>query len=415
MLSLLDLLRRIDAGEISPEASLRLCREEAVAGDGEIEAFVALDTTARVNPSGPLCGIAIGVKDIIDTAELPTEYGSPIYAGWRPKADAAAVSAAKRAGATILGKTATTPFAFLDPAPTRNPRNLRHTPGGSSAGSAAAVAAGFVPLSLGTQTGGSVIRPASYCGVVGIKPSFRLLPAVGVKAFAPALDTVGLFAASVADGAFALAALTGRPGLRLDGGPSGAPRFGVVAQDFAGDPEPASAEALDQAVRLLERAGAAVRRSAMPPILADAFRSHGVVQDFEARQALAWEHDHHRSALPPRLAALLAEAGGIAPQSYDAARRTAHRARAALKEVFGEADALLTFSAPGAAPETLQSTGDSRFNRLWTLMGSPCVNVPGLEGPGGLPVGIQVIAPFGRDDAALAAASFVEAALRRGR
>ena len=167
MLSLLDLLRRIDAGELTPEASLRLCREEAVAGDGDIEAFVGARPRARAGPSGPLRGIAVGVKDIIDTAELPTEYGSPIYAGWRPKADAAVVSAAKRAGATILGKTATTPFAFLDPAPTRNPRNLRHTPGGSSAGSAAAVAAGFVPLSLGTQTGGSVIRPASYCGVVG--------------------------------------------------------------------------------------------------------------------------------------------------------------------------------------------------------------------------------------------------------
>ena len=415
MLSLLDLLRRIDAGDLSPEASLRLCREAAGAGDGEIGAFVELDPAARAAAGGPLRGIAVGVKDIIDTAELPTEYGSPIYAGWRPKADAAVVSAVKRAGATILGKTATTPFAFLDPAPTRNPRNLRHTPGGSSAGSAAAVAAGFVPLSLGTQTGGSVIRPASYCGVVGIKPSFRLLPTVGVKAFAPALDTVGLFAATVPDAAFALAALTGRPELRLDGANAAAPRFGVVAQDFAGDPEPASAAALDGAVRLVEKAGATVRPVPLPAVLADAFRIHGTLQDFEARQALAWEHDHHRSALPPRLSALLAEAGGITPQSYDDARRTAHRARTALKAVFGEADALLTFSAPGAAPETLRSTGDSRFNRLWTLMGSPCVNVPGLQGSSNLPVGIQVIAPFGRDDAALAAASFVETALRTTR
>lgn len=415
MLSLLDLLRRIDAGDLSPEASLRLCREAAGAGDGEIQAFVELDPAARAAAGGPLRGIAVGVKDIIDTAELPTEYGSPIYAGWRPKADAAIVSAAKRAGATILGKTATTPFAFLDPAPTRNPRNLRHTPGGSSAGSAAAVAAGFVPLALGTQTGGSVIRPASYCGVVGMKPSFRLLPTVGVKTFSWALDTVGLFAASVPDAAFALAALTGRSGLRLDEAPGAAPRFGLIAQDFAGDPEAASAEALERAVRLVEDAGAAVRPVSLSPLLADAFALHGVVQDFEARQALAWEHDHHRHALPPRLAAALAEAEGITPEAYDDARRTAHRARAALKEAFAEADALLTFSAPGAAPATLQSTGDSRFNRLWTLMGCPCVNVPGLADAGGLPVGIQVIAPFGRDDSALGAASFVESALRRDR
>jgi Asp-tRNA(Asn)/Glu-tRNA(Gln) amidotransferase A subunit family amidase len=412
MLSLLDLLRRIDAGELSPEASLQLSREEAVAGDGDVEAFVALDTSARVGRAGPLRGIAVGVKDIIDTSELPTEYGSPIYAGWRPKADAAVVSAAKRAGATVLGKTTTTPFAFLDPARTRNPRNLRHTPGGSSSGSAAAVAAGFVPLSLGTQTGGSVIRPASYCGVVGIKPSFRLLPTVGVKTFSWTLDTVGLFAASVPDGAFALAALAGRPALRLDGASAAAPRFGVVAQDFAGDPEPASAAALERAARLVERAGAAVRPLALPAVLADAFRSHGTVQDFEGRQALAWERDHHAEALPPRLAALLTAAEPIPPQLYDDARRTAHRARAALKAVFGEVDALLTFSAPGAAPETLQSTGDSRFNRLWTLMGCPCVTVPGPADPAGLPVGIQVIAPFGRDDAALGAAWFAETALR---
>src|SRR5215204_3148105 len=195
MISLLDILRRIDAGDATPQDAIR----------------AAHDASARAGAEGPLCGIAVGVKDIIDTADMPTEMGSPIYAGWRPKADAPIVTALARAGATPIGKTATTPFAHLDPTPTRNPRNPGHTPGGSSSGSAAAVGAGMVPLALGTQTGGSIIRPASFCGCAAIKPSYRLLPSVGVKCFSWALDTVGLFAATVPDLAYALAAIAGRP------------------------------------------------------------------------------------------------------------------------------------------------------------------------------------------------------------
>ena len=258
MLSLLDLLRRIDAGDLTPEAAVRLSHEAIRAREEEVGAFVLVDP-GGAPAQGPLRGVTVGVKDIIDTAEMPTEMGSPIYAGWRPKADAPVVAALKQAGATVAGKTTTTPFAHLEPTRTRNPRNLAHTPGGSSSGSAAAVAAGMVPLALGTQTGGSIIRPASYCGVAAIKPSFRLIPTVGVKCFSWTLDTVGLFAATVPDLAHALAATTGRPDLRLDGSP-GSLRFAVVAQDFAGEPEPASAAALDHAVRALERAGARVQR-----------------------------------------------------------------------------------------------------------------------------------------------------------
>ena len=181
MLSILDLLRRMDAGELTPEGAVRLSREAIAAADDDIGAFVTVDHAATIR-EGALRGIATGVKDIIDTADLPTEMGSPIYAGWRPKADAPIVSAPKRAGATVIGKTATTPFAYLDPTVTRNPANHEHTPGGSSSGSAA-VAAGLVPLALGTQTGGSVIRPAAFCGVAGVKPSYRVLPNVGMKTF----------------------------------------------------------------------------------------------------------------------------------------------------------------------------------------------------------------------------------------
>ena len=411
MLSILDLLRRMDEGALTPAASLRDAHEAIIARDTEIGAFVHLDGGAQAQADGPLRGIAVGVKDIVDTADMPTEMGSPIYAGWRPKADAPVVAALRKAGATPIGKTATTPFAFLDPAPTRNPRNPAHTPGGSSAGSAASVAAGFVPLSIGTQTGGSVIRPASYCGVAAIKPSFRLIPTVGVKSFSWALDTVGLFAATVADVAYALAAVTERPDLRIDRRTSDVPRIGVVAQDFAGDPEPDSAAALETAARLAERARAKVRRLPLPAIFGAAWNAHPNIQDYEGRHSLAWEYARHRDALPPLLGRLLDNAQAIDPATYDEARRVAHRARGALDEVFTEIDVLRTFSAPGAAPETLASTGSARFNRLWTLMGNPCVTVPGLTGGSGLPVGVQVIAPFGRDGDALLAARFVEKAL----
>lgn len=415
MLSLLDILRRIDSGETSPEAALRLSQEAVAARDGELEAFVQIAREVRASTSGALRGVAVGVKDIIDTADLPTEMGSPIYAGWRPRADAPIVTALKQAGAAVLGKTATTPFAHLDPTPTRNPRNPDHTPGGSSSGSAAAVGAGLVPLALGTQTGGSIIRPASFCGVAAIKPSYRLIPTVGVKCFSWTLDTVGLFAATVADCAFALAALTGRADLRVDGRALTTPRIGVVDQDFAGAPEPESAAALEEAIRLAERAGATLRAIRLPPILGEAYAIHGIIQDFEARQALAWEYEHHHDALSPLLRAQLDDAEAISPAAYDDGRRTAHRARGALAGVFDEVDVLLTFSAPGAAPKGLGSTGDSRFNRLWTFMGGPCINAPGLRATNDLPVGVQVVAPFGRDDRALLAASFIEHAFDQPR
>ncbi len=183
MISLADLQRRICSGELLPDAAIRQSREAIEAHDKTIGAFVCRADNVRAASAGPLRGIAVGIKDIIDTADLPTEMGSSIYKGWRPRADAPVVMMLKQAGASIVGKTTTTAFASRDPTATRNPRNPDHTPGGSSSGSAAAVAAGMIPLALGTQTGGSVIRPASFCGVAAIKPSFRMLPTVGVKCF----------------------------------------------------------------------------------------------------------------------------------------------------------------------------------------------------------------------------------------
>ncbi len=367
----------------------------------------------RAAGTGPLRGIAVGIKDIIDTSEFPTEMGSTIYRGWQPRADASVVMMLKQAGATIIGKTTTTAFAANDPTATLNPRNHDHTPGGSSSGSAAAVAAGMIPLALGTQTGGSVIRPASFCGVAAIKPSFHLLPKIGVKCFSWTLDTVGLFAAGVEDLAHGLAAMANRQELLGDATIS-APRIGLVTQEFAGAPEAASEEALRVAGKAAERAGAPVRGIALPEIVAEAWRIHTTIQQFEAHQAFAWEYRANYDAMPPLLRTRLDESADITPAEYDEARVIAVRSRAALAETFRDVDVLLTFSAPGAAPKGLDWTGDPRFNRLWTLMGTPCVNIPATIADGGLPVGVQVIARFGDDAGALKAARFVEAALARG-
>jgi Asp-tRNA(Asn)/Glu-tRNA(Gln) amidotransferase A subunit family amidase len=410
MISLADQQRRIESGALTPEAALAESLAAIDAQEETIKAFVTRAKNPRARTEGPLRGIAVGIKDIIDTADMPTEMGSAIYRGNQPRADAAVVMLLKQAGATVVGKTTTTAFAANDPTPTVNPRNHGHTPGGSSSGSAAAVGAGMLPLSVGTQTGGSVIRPASFCGVAAIKPSYRLLPPVGVKCFSWTLDTVGLFAAGVEDVAIALAAITDRS--ELLAGAMTSPRIGVVTQAFAGDPEPIGAEALQIAARAAARAGASVRELKMPEIVAEAWRIHPIVQDFEAHQSYAWEYRENYDAMPPLLRGRLDESRDYTVAQYDSARAVSLKARAALSDVLRDVDVLVALSAPGVPPKGLASTGDPRFNRLWTLMGTPCVNVPAYVAEGNLPIGVQVIADFGDDAKALSAARFLEGALR---
>ncbi|TPQ32939.1 amidase [Bradyrhizobium guangdongense] len=412
MISLADLQRRIDKSELSPDAAIAQSLEAIATRETDVQAFVCHAKSAKAQASGPLRGIAVGIKDIIDTADFPTEMGSSIYRGWQPRADAPVVMMLKRAGATIIGKTTTTAFASRDPTPTRNPHNVGHSPGGSSAGSAAAVGAGMIPLALGTQTGGSVIRPAAYCGVAAIKPSFRMLPTVGVKCYSWALDTVGLFGARTEDLARGLLAMTGRSEFS-DIAAATSPRIGIVSQDFAGPVEPAAEQGLQAAIKAAERAGASVQTIDMPEMVREAWRIHPVIQDFEAHRALAWEFSERHDEIAPLLRASLDATVGLTPKEYDAARRIGRRGRRELGEVFEGVDVLLTYSAPGTAPpKELATTGDPRYNRLWTLMGNPCVNVPVLK-VGGLPVGVQVIARFGNDAGALAVARFLEDALAK--
>ncbi|MCS0493681.1 amidase [Ancylobacter sp. MQZ15Z-1] len=416
MLSAAALAHAVRAGRLTPADIAERCAETIRAQEPQVRAFATLDLDgmlARSREAGlaerPLAGLPIGIKDVLDTAALPTERGSPLYAGYLPATDAAVVRMALRAGAVMAGKMATTEFAFMKPAATRNPRRHAHTPGGSSAGSAAAVAAGMLPLALGTQTAGSVIRPASFCGVTGYKPSFKLIPVLGLKVFAWSLDTIGLFGAHVGDVAFAAAAMTGRD-LQPDE-ESEAPHFALAKTARADQASPDAHAALEAAAEAARKAGARVTEIELPPEIEASDEAQGVIQSYEAALAFADEWDRHREQLSDMLAAYLADGMTIAPETYDAARRTARRGRHALADLFAGYDALLTFSAPGEAPEGHASTGSPMFNRLWTLSGAPCVNVAGLTGASGLPMGVQVVGRFGRDKATLGAARFLERAI----
>ena len=418
MLSALDLARRIEAGELTPRLIVELCAETIAAREEEVRAFVVLDLDAARRAaeaprlsSSPLHGLTFGIKDIFETADLPTQYGSPIYAGYRPPADSAPVALTRRAGGIIIGKTVTTQFASLVPSVTRNPHNPAHTPGGSSSGSAAAVAAGMIPLAFGTQTAGSVIRPASYCGVAAFKPSYRLIPTVGVKEVSWHLDTAGLFGAGVADVAFAAAAILDRD-LRVDRATAAAPRIGLVRTHLWPKASTAMQKAVETAAKIAASAGATVTEVTLPAIFEQALAAQYIIQDYENFRALAFEYDRHHDQIDKLLRDHLDRAAAISADEYDAARRTASRGRQALADAMADNDVFLTPSAPSAAPHGLGATGDPMFNRLWTLMGTPCVNVAGLS-ENELPLGIQIVGRFGRDRATLEAALFVEQAIAR--
>ncbi len=414
MLSAVALAREIETGAATAADIIDRCKAAIDDQESLIGAFETLDLdAARFNAEkaeGPLFGLPVGVKDIIDTADLPTRSGSPIYLQNQPATDAAIVSLVKRAGGVVAGKTVTTEFAFFQPGKTRNPRVPGHTPGGSSSGSAAAVAAGMLPLAIGTQTGGSVIRPASFCGVAGYKPTFTMLPTVGMKTFSWTLDTMGLFGAGVADAAFFAAALTGRD-LRVDGTELKAPRIGIAQTHIWHEASGEMRVAVETAARLAEKAGASIREVTLARSFSDAFAAHQTIQDYEVNQALAFERDRHGEALSLILRDTLDAGRAIAPEDYDHALAQAGKGRHALGEAFADVDVLLTPSAPGAAPEGLASTGSSIFNRLWTLMGTPTVNVPGLANGRGLPLGVQIVAPRGKDRRALEAAAWLEGVL----
>jgi Asp-tRNA(Asn)/Glu-tRNA(Gln) amidotransferase A subunit family amidase len=419
-LSARDAAREIAGGRLSAVALVTACleriaaREKVVGAWHHLDPGGALDAARRCDasaPRGPLYGIPIAVKDLIDTSDMPTGYGSAIYEGHRPAGDASCVALARAAGAIVLGKTVTTEFACFTAGKTANPRNPAHTPGGSSSGSAAAVADFMAPLALGTQTAGSVIRPAAYCGVVGFKPSFGLIARAGVKPLCDSLDTIGTMARNVADAAFFAGILGGRPALRDVAMPDAAPRFGFYRTPMWEEAEPATVAALDHARVAFERAGARVEEVAVPPEHQGLTAAQDKVMGFELVRGLAYERLQHSAELSPRLLQLLDAGMSVSADAYDAARAETAAARVRLDGFFGPCQAMLVPAAPGEAPEGLFYTGNPVFSRMWTLLGVPCVTLPAVWGAGGLPTGIQLVGRPGQDAQLMAAALFVERAL----
>lgn len=418
-LSAVEAARRIARRELSAEALVRACLERIEAREAVVGAWIQLDAEAALSEArcldagslrGVLHGLPLGVKDLIDTVQLPTAYGSPIYAGHRPAWDAACVASARASGALVLGKTVTTEFATYHPGKTANPHNTAHTPGGSSSGSAAAVADCMVPLAYGTQTAGSIIRPASFCGVVGYKPSFGTISRAGVKALSDSLDTIGVFARDVADAALFVGALAGRE--LLPTATPAAPRIGVCRTYEWDQAAPEARQAFDDAAARLSAAGAKVHEVALPADFSGLAAAQTEIMAYEATQAFAHERRVHNDKLSAKFRELIAQGAALTPQRYDQDRLLARRCRHQMVDLFRAADILIAPSAPGEAPEGLAATGNPVFNRIWTLLGTPCVHLPCAQGPHGLPLGVQAVGPWGADRATLAAADWAYSALR---
>jgi len=421
-LSAAEAARRIEARELTAEALAAACLERIAERDDAVRAWAFIHARqalaeARELDRAPrrsrLHGVPFGIKDIIDTESLPTEYGSPIYSGHRPRADAACVALLRRAGCLILGKTVSTEFANNHPSPTRNPHDPAHTPGGSSSGSAAAVADRMVPLALGTQTGGSVIRPAAYCGAFALKPSFGSINRQGTKFVAESLDTIGIFSRAVEDLALALEVLSGRPTPDFAAF-TGKPRIGLCRTPRWQDADALTQANLEQAAKRLAQAGATVTDFVLPPGSDQLFDRHGIIMGFESVRALAWEYMTFPEQISKSLKPRLDEGWQVTRADYDAVRETTRRCRRALADGMRDVDFLLTPSAPGEAPRSLESTGDPVFNRAWTLLGVPCVTVPHGKGAHGLPLGVQLVGPFDGDSALLGWANWSAGVLGAG-
>jgi Asp-tRNA(Asn)/Glu-tRNA(Gln) amidotransferase A subunit family amidase len=418
-----EIVRLVEGGRLSAQAVVASCLERIaerepvvrawafVAAEAALAQARAFDRTAR---KSLLPGVPFGLKDIFDAARMPATYGSPIYTGWWPSSDASAAALPKAAGGILLGKTITTEFANRHPGPTSNPHNPAFTPGGSSSGSAAAVADFQVPLAVGTQTGGSVIRPAAFCGVVGFKPSFGLFAPAGMRINTETLDTVGIMARGVADIALFRAAMMAIP-YEPPAMPETAPRLGLCRGPHWDDAAPEGRAVLEAAADKLAAAGAKILDTAFPPECADADDIQATLGAFEGLRNHAPELYRHEALLSPRLREeKLALGRKLSLDQFRAAYRAAEKARAATREWAGGFDAILSLPAPGQAPRGLADTGSAVFNAPWTQFAMPCLTLPAGHGPDGLPVGIQLAGRRHDDNRLLEIGLWVEDRLGAG-
>jgi Asp-tRNA(Asn)/Glu-tRNA(Gln) amidotransferase A subunit family amidase len=416
MLSAADAAQQIRDGKLTSQELVQACLERIRALEPKVQAWVFLDeehalAQARAaderkrsgQPIGPLHGVPVGVKDIFDTADMPTENGTVLHQGRTPRRDAAVVSMLRAAGAVILGKTVTTECAYFAPGKTRNPHNPEHTPGGSSSGSAAAVAAGMVPLALGSQTNGSVMRPASFCGVYGFKPTHGLIPRSGVLQLSRTLDHVGLFARGIEDLALLLEELQGYDERDPDTRPRARIPFRQLATEeppiapmlaFIKTPhwERADADTKEAFGELVEALGDRVEEVELFPSAAEAWDWHRTIMSAEMAANLEREWRLGREKLSPQLRELMERGREVRALDYQHALRSIGPVVESFDELFMERyDAILTPAALGTAPKGLGSTGDPSFCSLWTLLGMPAVSLPLMQGANGLPLGAQLV------------------------
>ncbi len=423
-------LNTLSATEIAAKVAAKVvsCEDVALACLARVNAreavrkawaFVDADLILRqakrldsLSERGPLHGVPVGVKDVIDTCDMPTEMGSPIYRGYRPFADASCVALLRAAGALVFGKTVTCEFAGSTAAETTNPHDFLRTPGGSSSGSGAAVADFMVPLAFGTQTGGSVQRPASFCGIIGYKPSFGLINPAGVKPAAVSLDTVGLMARTVEDIELATRVLT-------NSGPvswlpsSARPRIGLCRTYNWNSAEEATKNAIEDAAHQLADLGFSVRDVTLDAI-DDLQVTREIINDYERARGMSYEWQVHRSDLSEGLAKTIRNGLSLSRDRYIGALRRVEQCRRQLTPAFKEVDLLLTPTASGEAPRNLSFTGDHRFQSIWTQLRVPAITLPTHSGPNGMPVGIQLVSPAHEDGALMAAAQLIFRQLGRG-
>lgn len=398
----------IRAGELTSEELVKSCLESILKNDNDIHAWAALDMDAalerarmldRTRPAGLLHGIPIGIKDVIDTRDFPTAYNSEIYRNHRPIHDAEIVTRALRAGAVILGKTTTQEFATRGKVSlTRNPHSLIHSPGGSSSGSAAAVAAGMVPLALSSQTAGSIVRPASYCGVVGFKPSFDLIPMTGIKKMSPRLDTLGVHTRSVTDAAIALEALSDWAGLAsFNDSMTKLFTIGICRDPYWHLAEPATHEALTLACDILDRSNIPVHNLVLPELFHDLGKALDIISDVEVSASLRWEWENQRDLLSSGVQEKIERGLRTSAHTYHQAMELSSRCAAQSGLLFNQCHCILTPSSPGFAPLfDSGNPGDSSFSKLWTILGMPSINLP-VPSAGPLPIGLEIIGPQNKD------------------
>ena len=391
---------KILLGEVTCEELVRACLERVKQREPVIRAWAYVDAEAAIRhareldsakPNGPLYGIPIGVKDVFDTSEMPTEYNSPIYRNWRPIRNADCVLRVEQAGGVILGKTTTSEFAYRYPAPTANPHNTAHTPGGSSSGSAAAVADFMVPLAIGTQTGASTIRPASFCGIFGFKPSYSRISFNGGKVLSNSFDTIGLFARSAEDLALFDSVLTATALPEISVTHERQLRIGQCESPYWSEAEESTRNALISTGSALRSAGVVIEEVRLPEKFKGLADANSLIVAVEATCSLAHEYANYQNKLSDELRDLIETGNRARLSDVQEARALIADCCTEIDRFFDQFDAILTPSAPGEAPAGLSSTGSPIFSRIWTALYLPCISLPVTRGLKGLPVGVQIV------------------------